>query len=381
MYTLVAVGIPEVDLPEEEPLALAEEAGGSRIEASPEPDDGVRWYLVALGRYPLLSLEEEVALARKVREGQEAAQRLSRATGLEVTAILRVARAQALEEPLAPGLPAPSAEERERVEALCRSTREARRLYLLVREGEVARKELVLANLRLVVDTVKPIARKRNLDLWDAIAEGNRGLLRATETFDERLGYRFSTYATWWIRQHVLRHAEQVGRFVRLPVHKEETLGKLKKAYARLAQELGRSPSPEEVARGMGEGWTPERVEELFGMAPEVYRLEEPVSSEDGEVGGLYGDFLPSPLPSPEEVALNRARREAILEVLAHLPPREAEVLRLRYGLDGTPPLSLGEIAKRFKITRGRVRQLEKRAISRLQKNDQVLRRLKGFED
>lgn len=381
-YTLVAVGTPEADLPEEEPSALAEEGGGGYAgDPPPEPDDGVRQYLAALGRYPLLSLEEEVALARKVREGREAAQRLSRATGLEATAILRVARARALEEPLAPGLPAPSAEERERVEALCRSTSEARRLYLLVREGEVARKELVLANLRLVVATVKPIARKRNLDLWDVIAEGNRGLLRATETFDERLGYRFSTYATYWIRQHVLRHAKQVGRFVRLPVHKEEILGKLKKAYARLAQELGRSPFPEEMAGEMVEGWTPERVEEFFGIAPEVCRLEEPVSSEDGEVGGLYGDFLPSPLPNPEEIALNKARRGAILEVLAYLPPREAEVLRLRYGLDGTPPLSLGEIAKRFKITRGRVRQLEKRAISRLQKNDQVLRRLKGFED
>ncbi len=335
---------PEAYLPEEEPSALAEEVGKRRIEASPpEPDDGVRQYLAALERYPLLTLEEEVALARKVREGQEAAQRLSQATGLEASAILRVARARALEEPLAPGLPAPSAEERERVEVLCRSTREARRLYLLVREGEIARKELVLANLRLVVKAVKPIARKRNLDLWDAIAEGNRGLLRATETFDERLGYRFSTYATWWIRQHVLRHAEQVGRFIRLPVHKEEILGRLKRAYARLAQELERSPSPEEIAKEMGEGWTPERVEELFGMAPEVHRLEEPVSSEDGEVGGLYGDFLPSPLPNPEEIALNRARREAILEVLAHLPPREAEVLRLRYGLDGTPPLPGGD--------------------------------------
>jgi RNA polymerase primary sigma factor len=316
-----------------------------------------------------------------VRKGQEAAKRLSQVTGVEAAAILRVARAQALEEPFAPGLPTPSVEERERVEVLCRSTREARRLYLLVREGEVARKEFVLANLRLVVATVKPIARKRNLDIWDAIAEGNRGLLRATETFDERLGYRFSTYATHWIRQHVLRHAQQMGRLIRLPVHKEEVLGKLERTRVRLTQELGRSPSPEEIAQEMGDGWTPEKVEELFEMTPEVYRLEEPVSTGDGEVGDPYGDFLQSPLPGPEEIALDRVRREAILEVLAHLPPREAEVLRLRYGLDGTPPLSLGEIAKRFKITRGRVRQLEKRAITRLQQNQHVRRRLKGFED
>jgi RNA polymerase primary sigma factor len=373
---------PEEDLPRKVSGALAEEGEEGRFEPQPpELDDGVKQYLVAIGRYPILSLEEEIALARKVREGQEAAQKLFQVTGVEAATILRVARARALEEPLAPGLPAPSVEEQERVEALCRSTKQARRLYLLVREGEIARRELVLANLRLVVSTVKPIARKRDLDIWDAIAEGNRGLLRATETFDERFGYRFSTYATHWIRQHVLRYAQQMGRFIRLPVHKEEVLGRLGKTRVRLTQELGRPPSPKEIAEEMGEGWTPEKVEELFEMVPEVYRLEEPVSSGDGEVEDPYGDFLRSPLPSPEEVALDRVRREAILEVLAHLPPREAEVLRLRYGLDGTPPLSLGEIAKRFKITRGRVRQLEKKAISRLQRNDYVRRRLKGFED
>jgi RNA polymerase primary sigma factor len=381
-YTFEIVERLEEDLPKKVSGALAEEGEEGRIEAlPPENDDGVKQYLATIGRYPLLSLEEEIALARKVREGQEAAKKLFQVTGIEAATILRVARARALEEPLAPGLPAPSAEEQEKVEALCRFTKEARRLYLLVREGEIARKELVLANLRLVVSTVKPIARKRNLDIWDAIAEGNRGLLRATETFDERLGYKFSTYATHWIRQHVLRYAQQVGRFIRLPVHKEETLGKLEKARIRLTQELGRSPSPEEIAGEMGEGWTPEKVEELFEMAPEVYRLEEPVSFGDGETGDLYGDFLQSPLPNPEEVALDRVRREAILETLVHLPPREAEVLRLRYGLDGTPPLSLGEIAKRFKITRGRVRQLEKKAISRLQRNSHVQKRLKGFED
>jgi RNA polymerase primary sigma factor len=242
-------------------------------------------------------------------------------------------------------------------------------------------RELVLANLRLVVAIARPIAHKRNLDLWDAIAEGNRGLLRATETFDERLGYRFSTYATPWIRQHVLRYAQEMGRFIRLPVHKEEILGKLERARAQLVQELKHLPSPEEIAEKMGEEWTAEKIEELLEIAPRVYSLDEPVPSEDGEREELYGDFLRSPLPGPEEIALSRVRREAILEVLAHLPPREAEVLRLRYGLDGTPPLSLGEIAKRLRITRGRVRQLEKRAISRLQQNGHVRKRLRGFED
>jgi RNA polymerase primary sigma factor len=347
---------------------------------TPEAWDGVRRYLATLRGYPPLSLEEEIALARKIREGREAAEKLSCAMNIEAALILRVARSRTLEEPPASGLFVPSAEERERVEALCYATREARRLCLLVREGESARRELVLASLRLVVAIARPIAQKHNLDLWDAIGEGNRGLLRATETFDERLGYRFSTYATPWIRKYVLRYALQVGRFIRLPARKEEALGKLHKARTQLAQELNRPPSPEEMAERVGEEWTTEKIEELLEEAPEVYSLDEPVPSEDGEGSRLYGDLLRSPLPGPEETALNRVRREAILEVLAHLPPREAEVLRLRYGLDGTPPLSLGEIAQRFKLTRGRVRQLEKRAISRLQQNGHA-QRLKGFED
>jgi RNA polymerase primary sigma factor len=328
-----------------------------------------------------LSLEEEIALARKIREGREAAEALSQMTGIEAALILRVARSRVLEEPFAPGLPVPSAEERERVEALCRTTREARRLYLLVREGESARRELVLASLRLVAAVARPIAKQRNLDLWDAIAEGNRGLLRATETFDERLGCRFSTYATPWIRKHVLRHALEMRRLVRLPARKEEALGKIEKTVARLARELGHLPSLEEIAEEMGEGWTAERAAELLEVAPEAHSLDEPVPSGDGEGSRLYGDFLRSPLPGPEETALNRVRREAILEALAHLPPREAEVLRLRYGLDGAPPLSPREIAQRFKLSRGRVSQLERKAISRLQENSRIRERLKGFED
>jgi RNA polymerase primary sigma factor len=369
------MGLLEADFPGEEGKEKSNEPLASEVW------DGVRRYLATLRGYPPLGLEEEIALARKIREGREAAERLSQMTGIEAALILRVARSRVLEEPLAPGLPVPSAKEREKVEALCRTTREARRLYLLVQEGESARWELVLASLRLVVAVARPIALRRNLDLWDAIAEGNLGLLRATETFDERLGYRFSTYATPWVRKHVLRYALEMARSIRLPARKEEALGKLGKALAQLAQELDRLPSPEEIAERMGEGWTAEKIAELLEIAPEVYSLDEPVPSEDGERSELYGDSLRSPLPGPEEVALNRVRREAILEALARLPPREAEVLRLRYGLDGGPPLSLEEIAQRFKITRGRVRQLEGRAISRLRQDDHVRKRLKGFED
>jgi len=372
---------PLEELPEALPEEEAEEADDEVLEALPaELQDGVRQYLAAIGRYPLLTLEEEIALARKVREGQEAAERLSQMTGLEAGLILRVARSRVLEEPIAPGLPVPSGEEREKVEALCRATREGRHLYLLVREGEAARKDFVLANLRLVVSVAKRIARKRNLDLLDVIAEGNRGLLRATETFDERLGYKFSTYATYWIRQHAGRYAQQAARLIRLPVHREEALGKVESIRARLAQELGRRPSSEEIAEEMGEDWTPEALEELLKRAQEVYRLEDPVSSGNGEPGSLYGDFLESPLPGPEETALARARREAVLAVLEALPPREAEVIRLRYGLDGTPPLTLEEVARRLRVTRERVRQLERKALTRF-KLDSFRKRLEGLND
>ena len=372
---------PLEELPEALPEEEAEEADDEVLEALPaELQDGVRQYLAAIGRYPLLTLEEEIALARKVREGQEAAERLSQMTGLEAGLILRVARSRVLEEPIAPGLPVPSGEEREKVEALCRATREGRHLYLLVREGEAARKDFVLANLRLVVSVAKRIARKRNLDLLDVIAEGNRGLLRATETFDERLGCKFSTYATYWIRQHAGRYAQQAARLIRLPVHREEALGKVESIRARLAQELGRRPSSEEIAEEMGEDWTPEALEELLKRAQEVYRLEDPVSSGNGEPGSLYGDFLESPLPGPEETALARARREAVLAVLEALPPREAEVIRLRYGLDGTPPLTLEEVARRLRVTRERVRQLERKALTRF-KLDSFRKRLEGLND
>jgi len=380
------MAMTEAHSPEEVPEAFPEEEAGEGrdeevLEALPaELRDGVKGYLAAIGRYPLLTLEEEIALARKVREGQEAAERLSRMTGLEAGLILRVARSRVLEEPIAPGLPAPSNEERDKVEALCRATREGRHLYLLVREGEAARKDFVLANLRLVVSVAKRVARKRNLDLLDVIAEGNRGLLRATETFDERLGYKFSTYATYWIRQHVGRYAQQAVRLIRLPVHQEEALGKLESTRVRLAQELGRPPSLEEIAEEMGEGWTPKALERLLESAQEVYRLEDPVSSGDGEPGSLYGDFLESPLPGPEETALARARREVILEVLEVLPPREAEVIRLRYGLDGTPPLTLEEVARRLGVTRERVRQLERKALAQLRLGS-LRKRLEGLGD
>jgi RNA polymerase primary sigma factor len=373
---------PMEEIPEALPEEEAEEEGEDEVLEAlpPELRDGVKQYLTAIGRYPLLTPEEEIALARKVREGQEAAERLSQMTGLEAELILRVARSRVLEEPVAPGLPVPSAEERERVEALCRATREARHLYLLVREGEAARRDFVLANLRLVVSVAKRIARKRNLDLLDVIAEGNRGLLRATETFDERLGYRFSTYATHWIRQHAGRYAQQAVRLIRLPVHQEEALGKLERVRVRLSQELGRHPSLEEVAEEMGDGWTPEALEGLLESAREVYRLEEPVFPGDGEPGNPYGDFLESPLPGPEETALAQARREAILKVLEGLPPREAEVIRLRYGLDGFPPLTLEEVARKLRVTRERVRQLERKALTRL-KLDRFRKRLEGLND
>lgn len=385
VYSLWKVAVIEPDPLEEVPEALPEEEGEEAedevLEALPaELRDGVKQYLAAIGRYPLLTLEEEIALARKIREGQEAAEKLSQMTGLEAALILRVARSRVLEEPIAPGLPVPSGEERERVEALCRATRETRRLYLLVREGEAARKDFVLANLRLVVSVAKRVARKRNLDLLDVIAEGNRGLLRATETFDERLGYKFSTYATHWIRQHAGRYAQQAVRLIRLPVHQEEALGKLESVRVRLAQELGRPPSLKEVAKEMGDGWTPEALERLLESAQEVYRLEEPVSSGDGEPGSLYGDFLESPLPGPEETALDRAQREAVLEALEALPPREAEVIRLRYGLDGAPPLTLEEVARRLRVTRERVRQLERKALTRL-RLDRFRKRLEGLNE
>jgi RNA polymerase primary sigma factor len=259
--------------------------------------DSLRLYLRAIGRVPLLSAEEEVALAKRIERGD-------------------------------------------------------------VR----AKQHMVEANLRLVVSIAKGYVG-RGLTLLDLIQEGSLGLIRAVEKFDYRRGYKFSTYATWWIRQAVSRSLADKGRTIRIPVHMVERLNKLMHAERRLVQQLGRDPSAEELAREL-ECSVPE-VREILRITQQPVSLEKPVGEEDDSA---LADFIEDDsAASPFEIASEALRRENVTRVLASLPRREREVIEMRYGIVGGEARTLEEVGRAFNITRERVRQIENRTLKKLQ--------------
>ena len=300
--------------------------------------DPVRQYLHEIGTVELLTPEEEIDLARRIETGLQAAERL--------------AGAGAIGEP------------------------ERARLQRLVEAGEEARRHFIEANLRLVVS----IARKfggRDIGLLDLIQEGNQGLIRAVEKFDYRRGYRFSTYATWWIRQAIARAIANQARTIRIPVHMTERLHKLNRTERQLEQRLNRKPSFEELAEAMGPDWDAERVQEMFLLTRKPVSLETPVGdSEDSFVG----DFIPADeIEDPVEQVSTTLLAERLEEALSKLDEREAMVLRLRQGLVGGREHTLAEIGERFGVTRERIRQIEERALRKLRYIERRSHKLRGF--
>ena len=309
-------------------------------------EDPVRMYLKEIGKVPLLSAEEEIDLAQKMEEG---------AVAKEKIAILKKRKEEAAEEE--------QAELDEEIKALTK-TQDA---------GDEAKKRLAEANLRLVVSIAKRYVGRGMLFL-DLIQEGNLGLIKDVEKFDYRKGYKFSTYATWWIRQAITRAIADQARTIRIPVHMVETINKLIRVSRQLLQELGREPTPEEIAEEMN--MPVERVREILKISQEPVSLETPIGEEEDS---HLGDFIQDDnVPVPADAAAFTLLKEQLEEVLGTLTEREQKVLTLRFGLEDGRARTLEEVGKEFNVTRERIRQIEAKALRKL-RHPSRSRKLKDY--
>ena len=256
------------------------------------------------------------------------------------------------------------------------SAEEEVQLALRMEKGDVeAKRRLAEANLRLVVSIAKRYVGRGMLFL-DLIQEGNLGLIKAVEKFDYRKGFKFSTYATWWIRQAITRAIADQARTIRIPVHMVETINKLIRVSRQLLQELGREPLPEEIAREMS--MTVEKVREIMKISQEPVSLETPIGEEEDS---HLGDFIPDDdAPAPAEAAAFTLLKEQLIDVLDTLTPREEKVLRLRFGLDDGRARTLEEVGKEFSVTRERIRQIEAKALRKL-RHPSRSKKLKDYLD
>ena len=309
-------------------------------------EDPVRMYLKEIGKVPLLSAEEEIELAKNMEAG---------AVAKEKIAILKSREENATEEELA--------EIKEEIKNLQKD----------LDAGDEAKKRLAEANLRLVVSIAKRYVGRGMLFL-DLIQEGNLGLIKAVEKFDYRKGYKFSTYATWWIRQAITRAIADQARTIRIPVHMVETINKLIRVSRQLLQELGREPSPEEIAAEMN--MPVERVREILKIPQEPVSLETPIGEEEDS---HLGDFIQDDnVPVPADAAAFTLLKEQLEEVLGTLTEREQKVLTLRFGLEDGRARTLEEVGKEFNVTRERIRQIEAKALRKL-RHPSRSRKLKDY--
>ncbi len=303
-------------------------------------DDPVRMYLKEIGKVNLLSPDEEVQLAQDMGAGDAAKEQLA---------------------------------ELERDDSITLSDEEMKELRRLVKRGEAAKQRLAEANLRLVVSIAKRYVGRGMLFL-DLIQEGNLGLIKAVEKFDYTKGYKFSTYATWWIRQAITRAIADQARTIRIPVHMVETINKVIRVSRQLLQELGHDPTPEEIAEEMS--MPVDKVREILKIAQEPVSLETPIGEEEDS---HLGDFIPDEDASePSEAASFTLLKEQLVDVLGTLTPREEKVLKLRFGIEDGRTRTLEEVGKEFNVTRERIRQIEAKALRKL-RHPSRSKKLKDF--
>ncbi|WP_204246179.1 RNA polymerase sigma factor RpoD [Flavonifractor sp. An306] len=303
-------------------------------------DDPVRMYLKEIGKVNLLTPDEEVQLAQDMGAGDAAKEQLA---------------------------------ELEEDDSITLSDEELKELRRLVKRGEAAKQRLAEANLRLVVSIAKRYVGRGMLFL-DLIQEGNLGLIKAVEKFDYTKGYKFSTYATWWIRQAITRAIADQARTIRIPVHMVETINKVIRVSRQLLQELGHDPTPEEIAEEMS--MPVDKVREILKIAQEPVSLETPIGEEEDS---HLGDFIPDEDASePSEAASFTLLKEQLVDVLGTLTPREEKVLKLRFGIEDGRTRTLEEVGKEFNVTRERIRQIEAKALRKL-RHPSRSKKLKDF--
>ncbi len=299
------------------------DADESSPEADPEMDDSIGLYLKEMSRVPLLSMEEEVVLAQQMERGIQAENALA---GGPITWVGSISEFEGIAE-----------------------------------EGRSARDRLIRANTRLVVSIAKKYMG-RGVQFHDLIQEGNLGLMKAVEKFDYQRGYRFSTYATWWIRQTISRSIADQGRTIRVPVHMTDRIREMYRTIRQLEQDYGRKPTPSEIAQTLR--MEPRKVDWLLRVSWRPLSLDQPVGEdEDSDLGVFIEDHAAS---TPPQTAQDNILREKIEEVLENLSPREASILRLRFGLLNGQQYTLEEVGEKFGLTRERIRQIEGKALRRL---------------
>jgi RNA polymerase primary sigma factor len=345
---LMSAGIPYLEdesmapEPSEDELILSDEEEAEDISRdlvlddlqNIDTDDTIGLYLKEVSRVPLLTAEEEVELAQRIERGRMSREELARGNV---------------------------------------SNRRRHELRRLIEDGWAAREHLITANSRLVISVAKKYMG-RGVPFLDLIQEGNIGLIRATKKFDYRRGHKFSTYATWWIRQAVTRAIADQGRTIRVPVHMGDQINKLLRTQHQLTQRLGREPSVDELALALDV--PPKKVENMIQVARRPLSLETPTDDEEDSV---LGDFIEDEeAPPPDDTATYNLLREHLEEVLNGLPPREVRILQLRYGLLDGQAYTLEEVGRKMGVTRERVRQIEAQALSRL-RHPTIRRKLRDY--